>query len=563
MKKRKNIKLGVKQKILIPVIIVNIIVCASLGLVLGSRMSATIREMAAEQAVMAAQFAITKLDGDVLATIQRGDEDTQVYREIKDSLSQSVQQSGMMYAYTLTTDGDYVYYGVDDAGEEGIGMAFEESYEFLRPAFEGQIIQDTTIFHTEDGVLISCYVPIRDSSGKVVSILGCDYDASDIEARLRNNTILVILITVFGLGILLAVSVFNISKVLRPLKMATAIAAKIQQCDLSGQGRIECADDEIGELTRGFEAVSQSLSTIIKDVHVQLDTISQGDFTGESTCSEKYVGGYEDILNAIGNIRNELNESMQKVRVASGQIAEGAQQISDGAQSLSVGTSHQAATVEEVSGNMEDMSRQITETARRAQEAAKLSAEADSGIQNSNQYMAQFTDAMREIDEYSRQIQNIIHTIDDIAAQTNILALNAAVEAARSGAAGKGFAVVAEEVRNLAQKSAEAAKDTEKLIDATTRAIRNSDDMAMQVAEYLRHVAEKSALSKNQMQEISEISMKQAEGAEQISHAIGEIAQVIQNNSALSQQTAATCEELSAQTDSLRQMLNVLKLADN
>lgn len=562
LKSLKSRRFGVKEKILAPVIVVNIVVCVCMGLILGGRMSATTKQMAADQAVMAAKVAAAALDADSLAGLKAGDEGTEAYQKAVDSLAKSRAQSGMLYAYTLTNDGFNVYYGVDASEEDGIGMLFEENLDFLRPAFEGEVIRDETIFHTEDGILISCYVPITDSTGKVVSILGCDYDASEIDANMTHNTLMVAGITILGLAVLLFVCVTNISRVMRPLETATAVAAKMRDCDLSEHGQVVYSNDEIGELTASFVEVADGLREIIKDIHQQLDTISQGNFQGTSACPERYKGSYAYILQAISHIRMELNESMHKVRTASSQIAEGSAQMADGAQSLSSGSSNQAASIEEISGNVDDIARQIAGTADKAQEAADLTAEADAGIQESNEYMTQFTVAMQEIDEKAKQIQNIIKTIDDIAFQTNILALNAAVEAARAGSAGKGFAVVADEVRNLAQKSAEAAKNTETLIDDTTRAIRNSDEMAVQTAQALQAVAEKSAQSERQVREISRVCAEQAKTAQQINDAITRIADVVQTNSALSQETAATCEELSAQTDSLEQMLAGLKLMD-
>ena len=184
-----------------------------------------------------------------------------------------------------------------------------------------------------------------------------------------------------------------------------------------------------------------------------------------------------------------------------------------------------------------------------------MSREADVSVQESNRYMRDFAEAMQEIDEKSKQIGNIIKTIDDIAFQTNILALNAAVEAARAGTAGKGFSVVADEVRNLAQKSAEAAKHTSELIEDTTAAIQRSVQLADETERALQTVAEKSARSERKIREISDACAAQAENTEQINQGITQISTVIQNNSALAEQTAATCEELSSRANAMDQML--------
>ena len=147
---------------------------------------------------------------------------------------------------------------------------FEEDYAFLAPAFAGEEILDKTIYYTEDGILISCYVPIRDQNGTVVSIMGCDYDASEIASILSRNTLLVVLISLLGIIILAAVSILVISHVMRPLKITMRIASRVRNCDLEKGPPIDYSNDELGELTRAFITLADELREIIYDIRQQL-----------------------------------------------------------------------------------------------------------------------------------------------------------------------------------------------------------------------------------------------------------------------------------------------------
>ena len=553
-------KTGVKRKILLPVLAVNLIVCLGLGIALGARMSAVSKEMAAQQALAAARFTAKSVDMEVILGLQPGDESGEVYQAAAEALEQARIEAGVMFAYTLTTDGKNVYYGVEAAQEEPIGSVFEESYESLKTAFDGEDILDTTLYYTEDGVLISCYVPLFDEEGNVVSILGCDYDAQEIANKNRTNTSIVCGCIVVGLILMVVVSTGVLNSVLRPLKGATMIAGKIRDCDLSKTEGIAHSGDEIGELTESFEVVADGLREIIRDISYQLDEMSRGNYCVESNCAHRYQGDYAEILRALRGIREKLNNTIGQIAVATSQVNDGTAQIAVGAQKLSIDNTEQASSVEEISDSIESIAGEVNATAQSAQEAVQLSREAGVRVEESNRYMKEFEAAMDEISRKSAQIGGIIQTIDNIAFQTNLLALNAAVEAARAGEAGKGFSVVADEVRVLAQKSAEAAKSTGELIESTTQAIEEGLKLAEKTEAALLKVAESTVRAEEKVQEISKACDRQARSTEQINRHISQITAVVHENSALAEETAATCEELSAQTQSMDALMKRFKV---
>ena len=552
---RKKFRGGVKQKILLPIMAISLIVCAGLGIIMGIRMSHVSQDLAAQQALAAARFTAKSVPYTDLIGFQPGEENSERYQTVVKALDRARREAGALFAYTLTTDGRNVYYSAEAAQEEAIGSSFEESYETLKPAFLGEEILDSTIYHTEDGVLISCYVPIFDDDGNVVCILGCDYNAADIALKSKMSTIIVILCTVVGLILLAAVSIFNLNRVLRPLQGVTEIAAKLRDCDLSPTEDVVHSNDEIGELAETFVMVSDGLREMIHDIRYQLNEMSHGNYCVKSNCPDRYQGACAEILVALRGIRQELNDTIGQIVDSTAQVNNNTMQISAGAQRLRTENADESSAVEEIAFSIENIAHEVSSTAESAQEAVKLSQEASDHVKESDRYMQEFRVAMEEINEKSEQIGKIIQIIDIIAFQTNLLALNAAVEASRAGEAGKGFSVVAEEVRALARKSAEAAKDTGELIAGTTQAIHGSLSLAAKTEGALQKVADRAVRVEEKVREISAACDRQASSTEQINQHISQIKAVVQENDALAEETATTCRELSEQTQAMDMLM--------
>jgi methyl-accepting chemotaxis protein/methyl-accepting chemotaxis protein-1 (serine sensor receptor) len=225
-------------------------------------------------------------------------------------------------------------------------------------------------------------------------------------------------------------------------------------------------------------------------------------------------------------------------------VASAASQVAASAQSLSQGATEQAASLEETSASMEEMASMTRRNSEHAEQAAALVGTVAERVEGSNALLADMVSSMNGIRESSQQVARIIRTIDEIAFQTNILALNAAVEAARAGAAGMGFAVVADEVRTLAQRSAQAAKDTEALIDAS---IARSHEGAARVGDVTRaiaSIAESVAAVQAIVHDVREASRQQSQGVSQVAQALTQMEQVTQTTAATAEEAAAASEEL-------------------
>lgn len=251
------------------------------------------------------------------------------------------------------------------------------------------------------------------------------------------------------------------------------------------------------------------------------------------------------MMNMITNAITGVNEGAEQVASASTQISDSSQQLAEGAQ-------EQAASVEEVTSSLAETKATVDQNAENAREADMLSKDANESAKMGYDHIKELTTSMEEINESSRKIANIIKTIDEIAFQTNLLALNAAVEAARAGEHGLGFAVVAEEVRNLAQRSAEAAKDTAQIIEQSIEQVRKGNEITTETNKAFEEILEKVKKTGDITGEIAMASKEQAAGVNQINEAMEQVDQITQTMASNSEESAAASEEMSAQATQMK-----------
>ncbi|MBF0378981.1 MAG: MCP four helix bundle domain-containing protein [Desulfamplus sp.] len=258
------------------------------------------------------------------------------------------------------------------------------------------------------------------------------------------------------------------------------------------------------------------------------------------------------------SITRPIRRVIEGLTLGSQQVASASGQVSSASQSLAEGSSQQAASIEETSSSLEEMSSMTKQNSENASQADLLMKEANTVVAKANQSMNQLTSSMEDISKASDETSKIIKTIDEIAFQTNLLALNAAVEAARAGEAGAGFAVVAEEVRNLAMRSAEAAKNTANLIEGTVTKVRDGSTLVKKTSEAFTQVAASSAKVGELVGEIAAASREQSSGIEQVNIAVSEMDKVIQQNAANAEESASASEEMNAQAETMNDFVNEL-----
>lgn len=312
------------------------------------------------------------------------------------------------------------------------------------------------------------------------------------------------------------------------------------------------------------EALNETVSSVrgyVEEVASVLKEIAQGNLCVK--IESEYKGDFVSLKDSINEIISSLNSMLFEINTAADQVASGTKQVSDGSNEISQGATVQASSIEELSVSLTQIAEQIKQNAANTQKAKDLSETAQSESYKGNEQMKALQQAMDELNESSVSISKIIKVIDDIAFQTNILALNAAVEAARAGIHGKGFAVVAEEVRNLAARSAGAAKETADLIEGSIKKVGLGTKLADVTGISLKAIMSGAAETAKLTGHIATATSEQASGIAQINSGIEHLSQVVQTNSATAEEAAAASEQLSGQAELLKQMVAKFKLTSD
>jgi methyl-accepting chemotaxis protein len=315
------------------------------------------------------------------------------------------------------------------------------------------------------------------------------------------------------------------------------------------------------EMIDGMNGIMDAMASPLNEAMGVLGSMAQNDLTNGMT--GQYEGAFADLSQSINTVIETLNQTLSDINTSAEQVAAGTLQVSAGSQALSQGATEQASAIEQLTASLSEIATQTRQNAINAGQASELSHDSRDSAAAGNTQMGDLQRAMTEINESSVNISKIIKVIDEIAFQTNLLALNAAVEAARAGQHGKGFAVVAEEVRNLAQRSANAAKETTEMIEGSIKKVKAGTKIANDTASALVKIMGGVEKATELVAGIAAASNNQAMAVTQVNTGIEQVSQVTQTNSATAEESAAASEELSSQAALLKDMVGRFSLRNH
>lgn len=473
--KRKTRKLSIQTKILLVTGIVIIALVLIMGTNFYLRMQDDMIGMAVEQAEVAARIAVGQIDGDTVASLQPGGENTEAYLTNLKALRRAKETCGVAYLYTLSTDGQKVYYGIDvdeSNNRQSIGNEFGSSYEELQPVFNGQAYVQDYLDYTDDGVFITAYLPIMDSTGKVVAILGSDYDASNVAARL--NGIKMRILQIGGTGIVVAMVL--LCMVIRSItKSLWTVNEKIYDLVHSEGDLTQKLEIATGDET---ELMAENVNALLAHICQIMKSISDNSVQLNESC----VAVADHISKTGGNIFN-ISSTMEEMSAAMQETSASLNQVNESMVNAYNRTNSISATAEQGSD--------FAETIR--QRAQNIHEVAEEKQKNAAALTKEITDSVNQKIENSKTVAEINILTENIIAiteQTNLLALNASIEAARAGEVGRGFAVVASEIGKLATDSASAA---EKIAQVSSGVVSSVEGLAKE-ADRMVHFMEETAM---------------------------------------------------------------------
>jgi len=415
----------------------------------------------------------------------------------------------------------------------------------------------------DDVPYMACYSPFvvdGQTIGMIFSAINIQDNTNDGNRMILTVAILAVIVLILATPIILFTT--N-SIIIKPIKKIGVLAKKIEYGDigvLSGRSpKVNIkSKDEIGDFAQILEGTCDSLRSYVREIDNCLEALADGDFTVK--CTFSFKGDFIAIKTAINNISSSLQTAMNDIAYSAINVYNGSQQLSTGARVMEDGSTKQVEVVDQFSATILDLTDKTQNNNQKAMRAATLNDEIITNAQVGSKRMEQLVNAVKSIEAAGKDIEKVIKVIDDIASQTNILALNAAVEASRAGEAGKSFAVVAEEVRSLASKSAQAARDTQNLITNSIEKARLgtqiADDTVISFESIIKGINESAVLVK----EIAKICNEQNESIKGINTGVEDVSQIALQNNDTTRKSAASCEDMSRQSVLLNDLIEKFRI---
>ncbi len=474
--RHKTRRLSIRSKVLLPMALMVAIICCCMALLFKSRMETDMISTGAELAVYVGNLAEDNINGNLLDKLKPGDETSATYKALANAMASTLKGSAIKYMYTLYTDGEKVYYGVDldEEDRQGVGTEFDEPYSVLKPVFEeGKEVKSDSIEMTAGSPVISAYVPVYNNKMNIVGAIGCDYEAAGIVAAVNDTMRNVIKrgIAFFAAAVVLfSLIISRVTKKLwdvddRIYDIVNSNGDLTQTIQVKSGDEIECIAGHVNELL----AYMRQIMTTISDNSTKLND-----------SSENVVSHLKDTQSSVSEVSSTMEEmtaTMEETTSSLNRINEAVNEV--------------YAFIEEINGRAKEggaLSDEIKESAQKIQSSAITEQKA------AKKRTDEMTESVYDKIEQSKAVEKIgelTANIINITDQTNLLSLNASIEAARAGEAGRGFAVVADEIGKLATDSASAAEQIKDVSTVVIKAVNALADEASRMVKFVEEVAMK------------------------------------------------------------------------
>lgn len=472
-------------------------------------------------------------------------------------IDKQIDEAAANFQELITTDKEKALYGNI---EEKWTAYKEQSVEVIELSREQKTTEGAKL------MVGTIYETYKDFNTDYQELLAYEKDELNEAKTAIKGMIISMFIIIIGVVIFAVIAATELGKlvirmVTEPVAQITEAASRMHQGDMSAGSLLTYeAEDELGIVAQALKGAMENLDAYIDEISSNLREIAKGDLTKNSDDITEFLGDFASIKESFVYILKRFNTTLVEIHKTSDLVASNSGEIANSSRSLSEGAADQASAIEELTATVATVAGLADESAKRTQEAYDNIKNSADKAECEKQKMAELTEEMHRITEISKEIENIITAIEDIASQTNLLSLNASIEAARAGDAGKGFAVVADQIGKLASDSAQSAINTRELIGKTLEEIEKGNAITASTSVAFDMVIEDMKAFAEVAQQTNENVKNQAQALEQVEQGIEQISMVMQNTASASQESMAISDNLSEEAEKLDELVKRFKV---